>query len=96
VQILQVRRPHTCRISLAQFTLPDMGQDRQTDGQTDRQQYIDYCPHLRHRVGHNKVIQESSVIAKMTARCAAKSKQPHLYLRSGDSVLTQFNRTLWA
>ena len=43
--------------------------------------------------------QESCAIAKMTARCADKSKQtvtmPHLHLRSRDSRLTQFNRTLW-
>jgi len=39
--------------------------------------------------------QESCTIAKMTARCAAKSKQPHLHLRSRDSRLTLFNRTLW-
>jgi len=40
--------------------------------------------------------QESRAIAKMTARCAYRSKkQPHLHLRSRDFWLTQFNRTLW-
>jgi len=42
---------------------------------------------------HSK-LQESCAIAKMTARCA-DNKQPHLHLRSCDSRLTQFNRTLW-
>jgi len=40
-------------------------------------------------------IQESCAIAKMSARCADKvNKQPHLHLRSCDSRLTQFSRTL--
>jgi len=38
--------------------------------------------------------KESCAIAKMTAWCVDKSKQPHLYLRSRDSQLTQFNQTL--
>ena len=35
-----------------------------------------------------RVKQESCAIAKMTARCADKSKQPHLHLRSRDSKQT--------
>jgi len=39
--------------------------------------------------------QESCDITKMTARPTKVNKQPHLHLRSRDSRLTQFNRTLW-
>ena len=45
------------------------------------------CPSVRLSLVHAGIVsQESCDIAKMTAGCADKSKQPHLHLRSRDSV----------